>query len=206
MHDLGLGLELRGDQGGEKLFMHWGPVRYATALPKKVEFLRDGRMRLVYWKGTEIARKESLLQSSQRKVVLDGSVLSTNVGAPARDCFFEGTIEGSGTAGLALGNALLISANPKTGRVCSLEPATQKPRAGRTATVPSAGKLRLKLVADGSVVDVYANEVWLFAEHCSRPAADQARLAALDGQTVVSNIRLNRLWTGNSVHHYGFNY
>jgi hypothetical protein len=55
-------------------------------------------------------------------------------------------------------------------------------------------------------VDAYADDVWLFAEHCPRPAPDRARLLALRGQVVVSGIRLDRLVTGNPVHHYGFNY
>lgn len=191
------------DNGREKLFMHWGPVRYATALPKRIEFLPDGRMRLVYWNGTEVARKESLLPAGQSRFDLDADC-SADVGAPVADCFFEVTVAG-GTAGFALGGALLVSADPVTGLVASLDPASQKPREGRAANA-SPGPMRLKLVADGSVVDVYANDVWLFAEHCPRPKPDQARLMALKGKVTVRDIRLDRLVTGNKVHHYGFNY
>jgi len=35
---------------------------------------------------------------------------------------------------------------------------------------------------------------------------DQARLLALRGQVSVSALRLDKLVTGNAVHHYGFNY
>ena len=66
--------------------------------------------------------------------------------------------------------------------------------------------MRIKLVADGSVIDVYANDVWLFAEHCGRPKPDQARLIALSGKATVNKVRLDRLATGNTIHHYGFNY
>ena len=192
------------DEGGEKLFMHWGPVRYATALPKRIEFLHDGRMRLAYWKGTEIARKESLLKDG-RTFKLDGAS-PADVGVPVTDCFFEGTVSGAGVVGFALGDALLISADPATGIVQSLDPATRKPREGRSGKCPSPGPLRVKLVVDGSVIDVYANDVWLFAEHRGRPNPDQPRLIALAGKPEVRDVRLNRLATGNPIRHYGFNY
>ena len=44
------------------------------------------------------------------------------------------------------------------------------------------------------------------AEHCPRPTPEQARLLALRGQASVSGIRLDKLFTGNLIHHYGFNY
>lgn len=196
------------DQGSEKLFMHWGPQRYATALPKKIEFLRDGRMRLVYWKGVEVARKESLLPRGQRKIEISAdSVSSVDMGPPVGDCFFEGTVAcKDGAVGFALGDAFLIALDSSAGVVRSLDPSTREPREGRAAKCPSAVPVRLKLVADGSVVDVYADDVWLFAEHCGRPAPHQARLIALRGDAVVSAIRLDKLATGNPVHHYGFNY
>lgn len=197
------------EERGEKLFMHWGPQRYATALPKKIEFLRDGRMRLVYWKGTEIARKRSLLLRDQRTVIVDaGGVESVEIGKPVTDCFFEGTIRAAeeSAVGFALGDALLVAVDSNSGMVQSLDPKTREPRPGRSANLPSANPPRLKLVADGSVVDVYADDVWLFAEHCPRPHADQARLMALRGKATVSDVRLDKLVTGNPVHHYGFNY
>ena len=201
------------DEGGEKLFMHWGPIRYATALPKKVEFLPDGLMRLMYWKGVEVARKESMLaqKSGSLTVIADGFEIDANgtssvdLGKPVTDCFFEGTVSG-GTAGFALGDALLVSVDPVAGYVASLDPTTKKPRDGRSAVVPS-GPVRIKLVADGSVIDVYGNDVWLFAEHCAqRQNPDQAKLLALSGKAKVTDVRLDRLATGNAIHHYGFNY
>ena len=192
------------DEGPEKLFMHWGPVRYATALPKRVEFLPDGRMRLAYWKGVEVARKESML-AGQSKVELDANG-AVDVGKPVTDCFFEGTVS-SGAVGFAMGNALLISVDTASGVVQSLDPTTRKPRDGRSGKSPNSGPVRIKLVADGSVIDVYANDVWLFAEHCGqRQNPDQARLIALGGKANVDKLRLDRLATGNTIHHYGFNY
>ena len=119
-----------------------------------------------------------------------------------------------GSAGFALGDKLLIAVEP--GIVRSLDPSTRNPREGREANIPS-GKARIKLVADGSVVDVYADDVWLFAEHCPRPNPDQARIVSLSGaarasipirrdKTLVTDLRLDRLSTGNTVHDYGFNY
>ena len=130
-----------------------------------------------------------------------------------------------GSAGFALGDKLLIAVEP--GIVRSLDPSTRKPREGREAKIPS-GKVRIKLVADGSVVDVYADDVWLFAEHCPRPNPDQARIISLGGaarasaagasipdrrdipirrdKSAVTDLRLDRLFTGNPVHDYGFNY
>ena len=195
------------DHKGEMLFMHWGPQRYATALPKKVEFLSKGQMRLVYWQGTEKARKESLLLPGQREV-RPAARSSVDIGKPVQDCFFEGTVSLSdgGSAAFALGKALLVTIDARTRTVQSADPATRAVREGRKAVLPADGPWRLKLVADGSVVDVYANDVWLFAEHCSRPMADQARLLALRGKVIVSEVRLDKLVTGNPVHHYGFNY
>ena len=192
------------DEGSEKLFMHWGPSRYATALPKRVEFLPDDHMRLMYWKGVEVARKESMLNAGQTsfEIKADGSA---DVGKPVTDCFFEGAVS-HGTVGFAFGSALLVSVDPVTGYVVSRDPATQKPRDGRSAVIP-AGPVRIKLVADGSVIDVYGNDVWLFAEHCgSRQNPDQAKLLALSGTANVNDVRLDRLVTGNKIHHYGFNY
>jgi predicted GH43/DUF377 family glycosyl hydrolase len=190
------------DQNGDKLFMHWGPQRYATALPKKVDFPSEGRMRLVYWKGTEIARKESLLLPGQRDVSTDTSV---EIGKPVTDCFFEGTVKGS-KIGFALGDALLIVVDSNARTVYSADPATHAPREARKVSVPGTGPVRIRLVADGSVVDVYANDVWLFAEQCRRPQPDQAHVLALSGRAVVGDIRLDRLATGNTIHDYGFNY
>jgi len=192
------------DQGSEKLFMHWGPQRYATALPKKIEFLPDGRMRLVYWKGVEVARKESLLSQGQGSFEIDADG-SADVGKPVTDCFFEGTVS-HGTVAFALGSAFLVSADPVAGYVTTLDPTTRKPRVGRSAALHS-GPLRIKLVADGSVIDVYGNDIWLFAEHCGqRQNPDQARLLALSGKAKVDKVRLDTLVTGNAIHHYGFNY
>jgi hypothetical protein len=195
------------DYKGEKLFMHWGPQRYATALPKKVEFLPNGQMRLVYWKGTEKARKESLLLPGQGEARLAAGS-SMDIGKPVQDCFFEGTVSlpDGGSAAFALGKALLITIDATTRTVQSADPATRAPREGRKALLSTGGPWRLKLVADGSVVDVYANDVWLFAEHCSRPVTDQARLLALRGKVIVSEVRLDKLVTGNPIHQYGFNY
>jgi len=195
------------DHKGEKLFLHWGPQRYATALPKKVDFLSNGQMRLVYWKGTEKARKESMLLSGQREARL-ASGASMDIGKPVQGCFFEGTMSlpDGGSAALAMGKALLITIDATTRTVQSADPATRAPREGRKAHLSTGGAWRLKLVADGSVVDVYANDVWLFAEHCPRPAPDQARLLALRGKVEVNGIRLDKLVTGNPIHHYGFNY
>lgn len=184
------------DEGRDKLFMHWGPCRYATGLPKKIEFQKDGKMRLVYWKGCEVARKESL--TDRRKVEIESG--SADIGT-ATDCFFEGTVEGS--VGFALGEKLLIAVDG--GMVRSLDPSTRKPREGREAKIPS-GKVRIKLIADGSVIDVYANDIWLFAEHCPRPTPDQARIVSLAGRVTVTDLHLDRLSTGNTVHDYGFNY
>ncbi|MBP6965690.1 MAG: hypothetical protein KBC96_14940 [Armatimonadetes bacterium] len=196
------------DEGGDKLFMHWGPIRYATALPKKVEFLPSDLMRLVYWKGTEKARKESLAGGdSNRRYNLDADALpSADIGTPATDCFFEGTVSGDGTVGFALGSALLVSVDVSAGVVKSLNPADRTPREGREGKVSPDGPMRLKLVADGSVVDVYANDIWMFSEHCGRPDPDQARLIALSGKVTVDKVRLDRLATGNPIHRYGFNY
>lgn len=191
------------DEGGEKLFMHWGPVRYATALPKKVEFLPSGLMRLVYWEGTEKARKESLLGDGPRRFELDGTS-TADIGPPVTDCFFEGTVSG-GTVGFALGDALLISVDASTGLVRSLDSTTRSPRPGREGK-SSPGPIRIKLVVDGSVTDVYANDIWLFAEHCGRPNPDQPRLITLSGKSTVDKVRLDRLATGNPIRHYGFNY
>jgi hypothetical protein len=44
------------------------------------------------------------------------------------------------------------------------------------------------------VVDVYADDVWLFAEHCPRPAPDQARLLALRGKAGLHQARLGQWW------------
>ena len=202
------------DEGSEKLFMHWGPIRYATALPKRVEFLPDGRMRLAYWKGIEVARKESLLAQRHGSFTITadgfeidaGGTASVDLGKPVTDCFFEGTVSG-GAVGFALGSALLISVDPASGVVQSLDPATRKGRDGRSGKTQSGGPMRIRLVADGSVVDIYANDIWLFAEHNGqRQNPDQAKLLALGGKSRVTQIRLDRLVTGNKVHHYGFNY
>lgn len=131
-----------------------------------------------------------------------------DIGKPVQDCFFEGTMSlpDRGSGAFALGKVLLITLDATTRTVQSATSATRVPREGRKAVLPAEGPWRLKLVADGSVVDVYANDVWLFAEHCARPMADQARLLALRGKVIVSDVRLDKLVTGNPVHHYGFNY
>jgi len=85
--------------------------------------------------------------------------------------------------------------------------ATRRPRDGRSGKTPNAGPIQIRLVADGSVLDVYANDIWLFAEHNGhRQNPDQARLLALGGKAKVTAVRLDRLATGNAIHHYGFNY
>ena len=101
---------------------------------------------------------------------------------------------------------MFITLDAGTRTLQSADPATHAPRAGRKGVLSGKGPWRLMLVADGSVVDVYADGVWLFAEHCPRPAPDQARVLALRGKVSVSAIRLDKLGTGNPVHHYGFNY
>lgn len=197
------------DQNGEKLFMHWGPQRYATALPKKVEFMPGDKMRLVYWKGTEIARKESLLLPGQSRAESDADgTPSVDIGKPVQDCFFEGTVDlkDGAVAGFAFGSALLVTVDSKTHTVQSVDPAVHTPKEGRRVAVHGDGSVRLKLVADGSVVDVYANDIWLFSEFCPRPEADQAHVMSLSGRSVVTDIHLDRLVTGNAVHHYGFSY
>jgi beta-fructofuranosidase len=196
-------------QDGEWLFMHWGPVRYATALPKRVDFQADGRMRLRYWKGVEAARKESLLDGPLGEVRLDGERgEGRNVGRPATDCFFETTVslDHDGAAGLRLGSALLLLMDAKTGRIGLADPATHEPRPERTVQAALDHPVRIRLVVDGSVVDVYADDLWLFAEHCPRPHADQPRLKAFRGAVTFKDVRLDRLTTGNRIHHYGFNY
>lgn len=196
-------------RNGEWLFMHWGPVRYATALPKKVDFQPDGRMRLLYWKGVDVARKDSLLPAPIAELRLDGDRGgNVDVGRPVTDCFFETTIElgADAAAGQAFGSRLLLLADRKTGQVGLADPSTLKPNLDRTAKVPLDKPVRIRLVADGSVIDVYADDVWLFAEHCPRPKPDQPRLRAVRGQAVARDVCLDRLATGNPIHHYGFNY
>lgn len=194
------------DHSGEKLFMHWGPQRYATALPKKVEFFADGRMRLVYWKGVEVARKESLLGSTPKTFSLTADLVK--IGSPVTDCFLEAeiTMSKGSRVGLALGESLLVCVDADTGVVDLLDPRTREPKPGRSGKAASGNNAKLKIIADGSVVEVYADDVWLFAEMCPRPNPDQAAILALRGSAKIKNLRLDKLVTGNKIHHYGFNY
>jgi len=193
----------------QRLFMHRGPDRWATALPKKIEFLPSKQMRIVYWQGTEKARGASLMQQTSSNVTVDAqSRPSVVVGKPGLDCFFSAVVqcEETGCAGLSLGDTFLVVVDCNAGVVYQADSADRKPRPDRTAKVSAGGRLKIRLVADGSVVDVYANDIWLFAGSRRRPTVDRAELTAIKGRAAITDIRLDRLETGNIKYKYGFNY
>ena len=189
--------------------MHRGPERWATALPKRVEFLPDRTMRLAYWPGTEKARRESLATCGSADVVLSREgEQAIEIGRPGLDCFFEAQLElkGGGAAALVLGDTFVLSVDAEAGQVRLLDPVTGSVRKDRAARIALGEPLQLRLVADGSVVDVYAVDVWLFSEHRPQPAQDTARIKLLRGRATVREVRLDRLETGNAKGIYGFNY
>jgi len=195
--------------GQARLFMHRGPERWATALPKRVEFLPDRTMRLAYWPGTEKARRESLATCGSADVVLSREgEQAIEIGRPGLDCFFEAQLElkGGGAAALVLGDTFVLSVDAEAGQVRLLDPVTGSVRKDRAARIALGEPLQLRLVADGSVVDVYAVDVWLFSEHRPQPAQDTARIKLLRGRATVREVRLDRLETGNAKGIYGFNY
>ena len=191
---------------GERLLMHRGPDRWATALPKRIAFLDDGRMEPRYWPGVEQARKESLAQVDA-ETPLRATDAPVVVGAAPLDCFFEARIalDAGAKAELALGDTFRVGCDRDAGAIYAIDPATSTPRADRTAEADLTEPVHLRLVAEGSVVEAYANDVLLFLVNRPQPATHEATIAIV-GSGTADRVALDRLDAGNTRYQYGFNY
>jgi beta-fructofuranosidase len=189
-----------------RLFIHRGPARWATSLPKQVAFDGKGGMALRYWPGVEKARKESLL-------TLDGTSVSggsgdpVTVGVPGLDCFFEATVTlaPGARASMSLGDTFSLVCDREAGSIYATRPGTTEPRHDRRADHSLDKPVRMRLVAEGSVVEVFADDMLLFMVERPKLQDDIATAHAGDG-AVVGEIVLDQLDTGNRQYQYGFNY
>ena len=193
---------------GERLLLHRGPARWATALPKRVAFREDGSMCLAYWSGTNKARKEKIAAMDAAINLEDGGSGEKMLGDTDLGCMLEARVDAEAGAalGVALGETFLLSLQPGDRRVVLLDPVTREENPDRAGTWERDGEAHLILVADGSVIDVYVNDVWMFAANRAKPEETAARLLALSGGSTVRDIHLDALDTGNPVYTYGFNY
>ena len=192
------------------LYMHRGPGRWATALPKKIHFGAAGEMTLVYWEQLESVRGESLLNDSlPEELILDSNTPDIVLGTPGLDTLMECTIsftDDEGAAIINLGNTFLLEINRETGRIGMLHHETKAIRQDRQYFCSDAATVNVKLVADGSVVDVYVNGEYVFAEHRPHPVKDEAQMLHVAGTAKINDLRMDVLKIENEKYTYGFNY